>query len=78
MGKGRGHMFLAMLCVAYCLPTGYETLLLQAEQSGLLSTLEGLGFTLSNIESLGLLSKAEELGVLGAVTDRKLPGKQAF
>jgi hypothetical protein len=49
-------------------------LLTKAEQSGLLSTLEGLGFTLSNIESLGLLSKAEELGVLGAVTDRKLPG----
>ncbi|GAQ87897.1 hypothetical protein KFL_003860030 [Klebsormidium nitens] len=49
-------------------------LLTKAEESGLLSTLEGLGFTLSTIESLGLLSKAEDLGLLGAVTDRKLPG----
>lgn len=32
------------------------------------------GITLSSIEDLGLLSKAEQLGALSLVTDRKTPG----
>jgi hypothetical protein len=36
---------------------------------------EKSGFTLSKIESLGLLSKAESLGALSLATDRGTPGK---
>jgi len=36
---------------------------------------EKSGFTLSNIERLGLLSKAEKLGALSIATDRGTPGK---
>jgi hypothetical protein len=36
---------------------------------------EKSGFTLSNIERLGLLSKAESLGALSLATDRGTPGK---
>jgi Protein of unknown function (DUF1118) len=35
---------------------------------------EKAGFTLSNIEALGLLSKAESLGALSLATDRNTPG----
>ena len=35
---------------------------------------EKSGFTLSNIERLGLLSKAEQLGALSIATDRNTPG----
>ena len=36
-------------------------------------TAEKAGFTLSRIESLGLLSKAESLGALSLATDRNTP-----
>lgn len=36
-------------------------------------TAEKAGFTLSTIESLGLLSKAESLGALSLATDRNTP-----
>ena len=36
---------------------------------------EKSGFSLSNIERLGLLSKAEQLGALSVATDRSTPSK---
>jgi hypothetical protein len=40
------------------------------EELGLLSKLEGAGFTLSKIEESGLLSKLETSGALSLVADK--------
>eukprot|EP00899_Mesostigma_viride_P007918 jgi/Mesvir1/17127/Mv07559-RA.1 len=50
-------------------------LLSKAEQAGLLSLLDRLGFSLGKIEKLGLLSKAESLGVFSLLADEGTPGK---
>ena len=42
--------------------------------SYLLSAVERAGLSLSTVERLGLLSKAEELGVLSGTTDPGTPG----
>jgi len=47
--------------------------LTKVEKASLLSVAEKLGFSLSKIESLGLLSKAGELGILSIVNDPNTP-----
>merc|ERR1711924_398613 len=44
------------------------------EEAGLLSAAEKAGLSLSTIEKLGLLTKAEDLGLISAALNRDTPG----